>query len=120
MTDKKIELAKRLVALDEDNTCPLCTAEWSWGGENHADDCPFAMAYAMLDVLDDESKGRDTIETNKMTLRWLEVSDLDDTEHATAIRSTWNDIANFKLQTLVDGKWHDVEIERNPEDGEGG
>ena len=56
----------------------------------------------------------------KVSLRWIEVFDLDDSEHATAIRSTWNGIANFKLQTLVDGKWHDVKIEHNPEDGEGG
>ncbi len=118
MPDKEIELAKRLVELDDDNLCPLCIIEW--GAENHADNCPFAMAYAILDALGDESKGRDTIETNKMSLRWVEVYNLDDTEHATAIRSTWNDIANFKLQTLVDEKWHDVEIEHNPEDGEGG
>ena len=114
MPDKEIELAKRLVELDDDNLCPLCIIER--GSEKHRPACPFAMAYAILDALGDESKGRDTIETNKMSLRWVEVYNLDDTEHATAIRSTWNDIANFKLQTLVDGKWHDVKIEHNPED----
>ncbi|KKK66661.1 hypothetical protein LCGC14_2961830 [marine sediment metagenome] len=121
MPDKAIELAERLTELDNDSSCPLCE-KIEYGAE-HSDNCPFEMAYAMLDALDDESKGRDTIETNKMmALRWIEVFNMDDGEHATAIRPYWNGIANFKLQMLVGEQWHDVEIERNPEliDGEGG
>ena len=115
MPDKEIELAKRLVELDDDNLCPLCIIEW--GAENHADNCPFAMAYAILDALGDESKGRDTIETNKMSLRWIHVVDGID-EYATATRRTLGWQSHFKLQTLADGKWHDVEY--YPEGDEGG
>ncbi len=123
--NKAIELAKRLADLDKDNSCPLCKKS-AWGTENHADNCPFAMAYAMLDALDDGSKELLPPETNKMPLRWLEVLSrgvLD--EYPSAARPGWGatqHAQHYKLQTLVDGKWHDVEIERNPEliDGEGG
>ena len=116
MTDKEIELAKRLVGLDGDHECPLCE-KVDWGAIHHADDCPFAMAYAILDDLDDETRKRLLPEANKMSLRWIHVVDGID-EYATATRSTLGWQSHFKLQTLADGKWHDVEY--YPEGGEGG
>jgi len=125
MPDKEIELAKRLVGLDGDHECPLCE-KVDWGAIHHADDCPFAMAYAILDDLDDETRKRLLPETNKVTLKWVWIgrasitSDENDDLPITGVTSYYGSTRYYKLQTLVDEKWHDVEIEHNPEDVEGG
>ena len=73
------------------------------------------MAYAILDDLDDETRKRLLPETNKVSLRWIHVADGID-EYVTATRRTLGWQSHFKLQTLVDGKWHDIKIEHNPDE----
>ena len=89
MPNKAIELAQLLGNYDV-GECPFCD------GEKHEKTCPFAIACAILDALYDEIIKRLLPEANKMSLKWIEVYNLDDGE-----------------------QWHDVEIEHNP-DSEGG